>query len=619
MRIKLFVLLSILLFQKNAFCSDVFLSQNRIDQYIDEAEKLFKIYFFDFTMLFTENQIEYEYKSQKIKEMLGYFDNHKQIIENDMQSYNMFSKHYTIEEYLTKVAIANPYESNYSYTTNYKITKPIRIYFNTTSKKYFFYIYYDRIITKTNNLTRGNNASGDVETKKMILEIFTKDGIDFYIEKFGEDLGKFDPLKKGMILVKPKPQTSLSSGLIEKCVGDIDALKSDMDFEYLKISRNILKEFNVDRAKYEDASPELDKLFKNELYKVISEKLVKLKGRESNINSNWKIFVDSTGKMVDYKEEIVSYKLVENYNSLRETVVLPYLKSNAFRTNVISYSYSNAYQDLYNKYKDKINKTQCPDKFDDMLSFIKNRFKPYENMQLSKATLYNVPIKFKVVNENYVWTSYKNKISVSNKLNKDLLSDSLTIKDFYSKTKGKTNGKFSVTASYITYPNDSTAMVISQVDRKYRFFTHIGGTASTLIPISDKVAKSEYLELYTYNAFLIYHRIGIFGGSVYRSEKALNGKNLNGKYFDDIKLYLEGGMYLGIAQYFYLKAGYTYLNASFVQYQNSVVETNFGKKVSHGFLTGLSFIFPYMQVEVGYNYGFRSPYAGLGTNIPINR
>lgn len=616
----LFVLFCLLHFYSVG--SEIVLTQNRINKFIDQAEELFKNYFYDWTTLLVENQIDYTHKTYLIKDMLGYFENHKKLIINDLQFLNLFMQSYTIEDYLNKVAVAIENTEEYNYTTNYAITRPIEMYKDNKSDKYYFYIFYNRDITQIIN--EENNPGIDnkiLDSKSMILEIFTINGADFYIEKFGPDNGTFNPLTNGLEIVKP--QSVMSNALIscnasQEQLTNIERLKMDLDKESINSYQQILNSIKQSRTSYAMASGTIYNNFQKSFYDHLNENLLKLKGKSAAVDGEIQIFVDTTGKLIEYKESLKSYDRIENYNSLKETIILPYLKKNKLQYNIKEYeSPDTLYKRIYSKYKKEIDLTPCPEKFNEILSMTENRFKSITKLRFPQNTVYHIPLKFSFSNHDETWKLYKKRIV--NNVTKEEITDTALLKDFYSKVKKPKNGIYDVTISNNSMLDSPETVEIKELKSKYKYYTHLGFTSSMLIPIKNKVVNFELKELFTYNAFLIYHKIGFFGGSVFRNKKVEDNVKTEGLYIDDIDLYFEAGLLIGIAQYFYLKAGYAHLKTSLAEFEESVLVSTIDNKVNYGFLAGLSLIFPYVHFEGGYNYSFRAPYASLGLNIPINR
>lgn len=405
----------------------------------------------------------------------------------------------------------------------------------------------------------------------------------------------------------------------KRCKGDVDKLKLEMDYESVKIYQDIVREIEASRSVFSPASSTMEKSFKNDLYDAIRDEVEQLKGAETNVDAMLYIYIDTAGNMIEFDDKVNSSKQLRLFTGIRDNSIIPYLTRNTFGVNDTIYDYSNTYQNFYNKYQYKIEETNCPEKFEEVLSIAENRFKTIEKNIKTKNTVYEIPIKYNFSNKTDTWISYNDNLSMKVNGNKIKVTSQNLRDDFYSRIEGKKNAKFTVNASYHNILDDSLSMSINDVKRRYTFYTHIGVSAGLVFPINDDLFNFEQTELITYNAFIIFHRIGFFGGSVYRNESAIRKNNFNGRYLDDIKLYVEGGIYLGLSQYLYLKAGYTHLNSSFKDYTDSILVRNVDAQVNHGFIAGLSFIFPVFHLEGGYNYGFRSPYVSAGFNIPINK
>lgn len=618
--IKRILTLSILflLFCKPVLGSEITLTQNRINQYVDKAENLFKDFFSDWNFLLVENHpmISYAHKSEKIREMLGYFENHRKVIVNDMESFNLFLDSYTIEDYLNKIAVAIDYNPDFIYTTDHVITQKTKMYKDPRSEKYYFYIFYDRVIAREHTEMDEDRTT---DWKKMIVEVFTIDGIDFYIEKFGPDNGRFDPVKNGLVLIEP--DVLVGGNLVCKAEPEelkaVENLKMEMTNEAFQRYQQMITAVDRDKGEYAEANYLLHQEFAQNLYKVINEKLPKLKGRSSAIDATISAYIDVSGKMTEFKETVISYDRIENYFSLRENIILPYLKKHKFKVNTKEYDNSKAYSNFYSEYREAVEKATCPEMFNEVLSIAETRFKTIDRLSLPQKTIYKIPIKYSFSNETSTWVSRKKKLTV--KETGEEITDTALINSFKSQIRKLKNARYIVTISHHTLLDKPETIEVKEVKKGYVFYTHIGGSASMPIPVNNDFIKFKMAEYFTYNAFLIYHRIGLWGGSVFKNKNVSSDPKTDGRYIDDLKLYFEGGLYVGTAQYFYLKAGYSHLNASFSEYEHSVEVAQTPHKAYHGFLAGFSFIFPYVHFEGGYNYSFRAPYASVGVNVPINR
>ncbi len=213
------------------------------------------------------------------------------------------------------------------------------------------------------------------------------------------------------------------------------------------------------------------------------------------------------------------------------------------------------------------------------------------------TTIYNYNFKYTAKSEWQIWKSMNKRITGGNDT---LITNKEMIDYFTAKYPKQKNGKYNVRLNTTILNERYYGPVIDSVNLKYKFITQIGFNAGSFF-INEETTEGNISNKYGYhfyNVFLIYHHIGVFGGSISRSQNWLSG-------MDDIK-YSEGGLYLAPGKVFYFKVG-------IADYQNLKLDSRITKPI-----VGASLIFPVFQIEGGYNFAFNYPYAMAGFNIPFN-
>lgn len=194
------------------------------------------------------------------------------------------------------------------------------------------------------------------------------------------------------------------------------------------------------------------------------------------------------------------------------------------------------------------------------------------------------------------WRLRNKKISAPNDSVVDPNSDNYRF--FFKEFPRAKNGKYSVklnTAIINDYKIGPTAI---SVKRKYKYTTRIGGSIGIFTPIKffgDQLY--DFNNLY-YDFFFTYHHLGFFGGFSPHSYNNYGAGQIMQEYY-------EGGIYLAPGNVFYFKFGLSKYNQP-------------GLNTTMQPLAGISLIFPFFHIEGGFNLTFKSPYAMVGLNIPIN-
>ena len=166
--------------------------------------------------------------------------------------------------------------------------------------------------------------------------------------------------------------------------------------------------------------------------------------------------------------------------------------------------------------------------------------------------------------------------------------------------------------------DDENKFSVEKVEKAKSRWLKFGGMANYHFTTDNGPNNFTYNleDQYFYNVSAIFNRIGFFYGTIYHDPSMVITKD-NGFFIKDKPSYHEGGMYLGMSKSIFLKVGYTSFEGVVEEYANSKLKTTLQSFTQSGITAGLTVMLPVLQVEVGYNYGFNSFYAGAGLNIPI--
>ncbi|MGB0885317.1 MAG: hypothetical protein ACPGR5_02750 [Chitinophagales bacterium] len=426
---------------------------------------------------------------------------------------------------------------------------------------------------------------------------------------------------------KPKPPVVVQE---EKC--NSDDLKQQMTAYMIQRYSDIEKSIEEQSAEFSPASYALESEIIEKVHKQIEKDVEALKNLQTALDASIKIYVNQKGKVVKIEEDIKSSKQLRNFTKLKEEKIYPYLRSLTYPTQEKAFEFENEYDNFYEKYKFKINDHQCPAReFDDVLNQAKEKFKKLEKNIKKTGTFYVVPVKYSFVQREQKWTYYNDVLRAY--VNKEFIkiTNPETKRQFSEVfTKRQKNGKYKVNATYYTALSDSLKVHINSVKRKYKYVTHFGVSSFAHFQVSPvKIGipplvgpfiplDFDHLDVFTFNAHVIFHRIGFFAGTMYNFDKRTI--RTNGIYLgENFPTYVEGGLYVGIASYFYLKGGFSYLETKTEEYYNEFLMVSKNDQRSTGIVAGIAFMFPFLSIEAGYNTNLSSLYAGMGLHVTLNK
>ena len=426
---------------------------------------------------------------------------------------------------------------------------------------------------------------------------------------------------------KPKPPVVVQE---EKC--NSDDLKQQMTAYMIQRYSDIEKSIEEQSAEFSPASYALESEIIEKVHKQIEKDVEALKNLPTALDASIKIYVNQKGKVVKIEEDIKSSKQLRNFTKLKEEKIYPYLRSLTYPTQEKAFEFENEYDNFYEKYKFKINDHQCPAReFDDVLNQAKEKFKKLEKNIKKTGTFYVVPVKYSFVQREQKWTYYNDVLRAY--VNKEFIkiTNPETKRQFSEVfTKRQKNGKYKVNATYYTALSDSLKVHINSVKRKYKYVTHFGVSSFAHFQVSPvKIGipplvgpfiplDFDHLDVFTFNAHVIFHRIGFFAGTMYNFDKRTI--RTDGIYLgENFPTYVEGGLYVGIASYFYLKGGFSYLETKTEEYYNEFLMVSKNDQRSTGIVAGIAFMFPFLSIEAGYNTNLSSLYAGMGLHVTLNK
>jgi len=231
---------------------------------------------------------------------------------------------------------------------------------------------------------------------------------------------------------------------------------------------------------------------------------------------------------------------------------------------------------------------------------LNNELKLYP-AKVEMPTVYEYTFNYKSESERQKWV-FNNK-KLIDQLD-SIVTNAQNITFFSNKYPKAKNGKYNVRLNSTHINQYSIGPELDYVKRKYKYASHAGVSYGTFISNEKHVqGDPTYDQKLTYwNVFLIYHRIGIFGGFSPKGPAVTDSVALVN--------YREGGIYVAPGNYLYFKLG--------VAKDTRQISSTKGKKSSVMPLVGASLIFPVFHIEGGFNLALNLPYVMAGFNIPLN-
>jgi hypothetical protein len=221
--------------------------------------------------------------------------------------------------------------------------------------------------------------------------------------------------------------------------------------------------------------------------------------------------------------------------------------------------------------------------------------------KVEMPTVYEYTLNYKSESERQKWVLNNKKL---NDQLDSIVTNTKNLAFFSNKYPKAKNGKYNVRVNSTFLNQTRIGPELDYVKRKYKYASHAGVSYGTFISNEKHVeGDPTYDQKLTYwNVFLIYHRIGIFGGFSPNSQVVTDSVALVN--------YREGGIYVAPGNYLYFKLG--------VAKDTRLISTTEGEKSSVMPLVGASLIFPVFHIEGGFNLALNLPYVMAGFNIPLN-
>jgi len=208
MKQKILTLLFIGIVPIYSFSQQAGLSAAHIEKYTETAKETFLNFYSKISLLVDNDPSLEDAKFDLLLEIQENFDNYKSLIKNDMHILGMSMEIYQIDEYLKNLKNSNGNENNRFIEIDAdNITAPIKLYKETKSNRYYSFIFYTRKVTLSEKSEDEEHISKPVtDEKNMLMSIYTTNGKNYYIDRFGLAPAAYNPLNNGYTLVTPVTQ-----------------------------------------------------------------------------------------------------------------------------------------------------------------------------------------------------------------------------------------------------------------------------------------------------------------------------------------------------------------------------------------------------------------------------
>jgi hypothetical protein len=352
------------------------------------------------------------------------------------------------------------------------------------------------------------------------------------------------------------------------------------------------------------ARPEWQAIFTQKMDRIVSQNLKRTFSFDTEVKGSFKVIYSSDKKIQISRSINTGSKFFPDIDWLKERTKnieeeISQLKLENEKANIIAYDPNLI---IMNKHLVRCEKLRL-----ELVSFnlsFENEFATALNeakLKLAEefpkdiidiATIYDYSFNFTTQSDYDKWFLTRKGISDS----KDsIITNKDNIDIFYEKIPKAKNGKYDVRLN-TSFLNDSIIIgpELDLAERKYKYITHIGFSVGSIMTSGDwELGNETYSgQLNYWNAFLIYHHFGLFGG------KSLSSSPVSSDYS-------EYGLYVAPGNVLHFKFGLAKYN-----------QPNMDSKTN--ILAGVSLIFPVFHIEAGYNLLLEYPYVMAGFNIPIN-
>ena len=385
----------------------------------------------------------------------------------------------------------------------------------------------------------------------------------------------------------------------------------------------------VGQARPTNASYAQEQRVRSDIYEELRQPTELLKCQETSVDVLLTIVSDTAQRVTAWEDEVRSYEQLRNYTKIRNEYLQPFLSEYQAPSDDTIFNFSDTIQHFLTSIEDSGIDARCQNELNEIYRDASDALSSYRSMIRPKFTQYQIPIRYSFSARTQKWVYYNGVANIRENGNNVRVTNSNVLREFrmnLPKPK-RPNAKYNVRSCYYQIFDDSLRMSVLNVQKKYRYYMHFGANMNFVFPSYTGGST----ELVPTEGFLIFHRIGFFGGyGVRLTQRASNETTFPGGFpslYDDANAqllgpdtrYFHGGLYIGTFQFTYLKLGYSQLNYQYIYTdRNGFAEDEETGKI-RGFLAGLSLIFPVIQLEGGYNLTLQSPYVGGGINIPLNK
>lgn len=419
--------------------------------------------------------------------------------------------------------------------------------------------------------------------------------------------------KPEVIKIDTQAAMLLKSKIISRVYSFVDSFKLAM-----------LSQSNVIKLPSDDN----ERIFTKRITSLINEHIDELKCTDGGLTANIFVQVDTTGKaakstggsLIVY--DSVDTKRTREYRKLFKQIFVGEMGVESFpisKLTLVSQPYLHILEDNILACK-RIDSSMGV--FNETFELCKTKLQELDNIQVKSPTLYSYKFSYQSATKEAKWKlTAKGKVIEINPTPGKIVNSDLR-SEFLEKLKKRKAGRYFVRMCDFDYNGSEKTTTVDSVKLKYKYYTNIGVTVSTFIPvgISNNFSFNAF-EFLGADFFVTYHHIGFFGGTAIYNAGARTDitSKVNTTVISGSPIYAQTGLFLGTCNYLYFKAGLSLLNAD-----RTIVDQSGNSSISSsttylGFTGGIALIFPVVHIEGGFNTLFMAPYAGIGLNIPLNK
>lgn len=398
--------------------------------------------------------------------------------------------------------------------------------------------------------------------------------------------------------------TQLKLSMKQKITEEIKKIEQDKDSVYSAIELEQQKLRLIDVP----ANSETQKLFERKMNRIFLD-YYKPDTIDKSIQANYEILC-TVGHKIEIAKTPRSKSL--NYNDLRfnyeylasidtaishiwlENEKVPLFDKNPYSSIVLNHK--NRFEKIKPQFQDL--NIDNHSEFDSLLNKIKvESNERFGRRLLEVPTKYSCPFNYASTTKWERWKLVKKKITNPSDSIIDPNGENYS---FFFRTYPKAkNGKYMVRVNSVKINDNMIGPTAIEVLRKYKFTTRIGVSGGVFFPVKKQEEISYDRSKLYYDYFIVYHHFGVFAGyGNYQNQSLISTIKGQQKYY-------EGGIYVAPGNVLYFKLGFS----QYTQFVKSSLRP----------IAGISMIFPFFQIESGYNFNLDYVYCMAGLNIPINR